>query len=81
MSDLAAPHDMSLTAVAKHLRVLEGAGLLTRTKKGRVVRCSLEPEPLRNAAEWIAHYQRFWEQRLDALADYFDRVNQQEREE
>ena len=80
VSDLAAPHDMSLTAVAKHLRVLEGAGLVTRKKEGRVVRCSIEPEPLRDAAEWIAHYQRFWEARLDALADYFDGLKQGERD-
>ena len=81
LSDLAAPHDMSLTAVAKHVRVLEGAGLLTRRKEGRVVTCHLEPDPLKGAAEWIAHYQRFWEGRLDALADYFDNVKREEPEE
>ena len=75
VSELAAPHNMSLTGVAKHLRVLEDAGLLTRKKEGRVVWCDLEPEPLKDAAEWIAHYQRFWEERLDALADYFNDVN------
>ncbi len=78
LSDLAAPHDMSLTAVAKHVRVLEGAGLLTRSKEGRVVTCHLEPDPLKDAAAWIAYYQRFWDGRLDALADYFDAVKRKE---
>ncbi len=81
VSDLAAPHEMSLTAVNKHVRVLEGAGLLTRKKEGRVMWCRLEPEPLKGAAEWIAHYQRYWEERLDALADYFDSVKRKEPDE
>ena len=78
VSDLAAPHDMSLTAVAKHLRVLERAGLLTKKKKGRVMRCRLDPDPLKDAAAWISHYQRFWEEKLDALAAYFDNVKRRE---
>ncbi len=78
VSGLAEPHDMSLTAVAKHLRVLETAGLLTQTKEGRVMWCRLQPRPFQGAAEWIAHYQRFWEQSLDALADYFDAQNRDE---
>ena len=77
VSELAAPHDMSLTAVNKHVHVLEAAGLLTRRKKGRVMHCRLDPSPLKSAADWIAHYQRFWEDRLDALANYFDRVKQE----
>ncbi len=69
---LAAPFRgaMSLPAVSKHLRVLERAGLLTQEKDGRVRRCQLQPEPLAAAAAWIAHYQKFWSDRLDALADY-----------
>lgn len=75
MTELASPHTMSLTAVAKHLRVLEGAGLLTQNKQGRVMHCRLEPAPFKEAADWIAYYQRFWEKSLDALADHFDALN------
>lgn len=72
VSRLAAPHNMSLTAVAKHLRVLEGAGLLTQKKKGRVMWCRLKPQRFKDAARWLADYRRFWEKSLDGLADYFD---------
>jgi len=81
VTTLAEPHDMSLTAVAKHLRVLERAGLLTQNKEGRVMWCRLNPGPFKGAAEWIAHYQRFWEKSLDALADYFDESNQGDQSE
>ena len=67
VTDLAARYDMSLNAVSKHLRVLERAGLLRREVRGREHRLSLEARPLREAADWIAAYQPFWEQRLDAL--------------
>lgn len=63
---------MSLPAVSKHLRVLERAGLLKQQRDGRVRRCTLEPEPLRQASEWVAFYRKFWTDRLDALADFFD---------
>lgn len=73
VNDLAEPFldSMSLPAVSKHLRVLERAGLLKQQRDGRVRRCTLEPEPLRQANEWVAFYKRFWSDRLDALADYF----------
>jgi DNA-binding transcriptional ArsR family regulator len=67
VSELAAPFDMSLAAVAKHLKVLEGAGLIDRRWEGRTARCRLRPEALRTADEWIGHYRRFWDDRLDAL--------------
>jgi len=70
VSDLAAPYDMSLPAVSKHLRVLEGAGLIQRHKDGRVHRCRLAPEPMKGAAEWIASYRQFWERQFDALERY-----------
>jgi len=72
VSELAAPFDMSLPAVMKHLRVLERAGLLTHEKSGRVRRCQLNAAPMRGAAEWIARYQRFWSDQLDALAAFFE---------
>ena len=70
VTELAAEHDMSLPGFMKHLRVLEEAGLLERTKEGRVVRCTLQPEPMKEAASWIAQYEKFWTDKLDALARY-----------
>jgi len=69
VSTLAAPFQTSLPAISKHLRVLEEAGLVKRDVRGREHHCSLEPRPLKTAAEWIEYHQRFWETRLDALED------------
>jgi DNA-binding transcriptional ArsR family regulator len=70
VSELAQPHGMSLPGFMKHLRVLEDAGLVTCFKEGRVVRCELAAGPMQEAAMWLAHYERFWNQRLDALGRY-----------
>jgi DNA-binding transcriptional ArsR family regulator len=70
VSDLAAPYSMSLPAVAKHLGVLEAAGLIVRHKTGRVSRCRLRAKPMKDAAEWLGQYRQFWEGRLDALASF-----------
>jgi DNA-binding transcriptional ArsR family regulator len=70
VSDLAAPYDMSLPAVLKHLRVLERAKLIARRKQGRVNRCRLVAAPMKDAAEWIERYRRFWEEQFDALAQF-----------
>jgi DNA-binding transcriptional ArsR family regulator len=67
VTELAAPFDMSLNAVSKHLRVLERAGLLRRDVRGREHHCALEAAPLEGAAEWIAFYRRFWQGKLDTL--------------
>ena len=72
VSDLAAPYKTSLPAVSKHLRVLEHAGLVSRQKDGRVHRCRLRAEPMKNAAAWIEHYRQFWEAQLDSLARYLE---------
>ena len=72
VSDLAAPYKMSLPAVSKHLRVLEHAGLVSRQKDGRVHRCRLRAEPMKDAAAWIEHYRQFWEAQLDSLARYLE---------
>jgi DNA-binding transcriptional ArsR family regulator len=68
--ELAAPHDMSLPGFMKHLRVLEDAGLIARTKEGRVVSCVLSAKPMQKAADWLAHYEKFWTDKLDSLARY-----------
>jgi DNA-binding transcriptional ArsR family regulator len=70
VTELASPFDVSLPAVSKHLRVLEQAGLMRRKKEGRIHHCRLVAGPLQDAAEWLAFYERFWEGKLDALADY-----------
>lgn len=74
VTDLALPFDMSLNAVSKHIKVLEGAGLVRRTRVGREHYLRLHAQPLREAARWISQYERFWTQRLDALGEF---LNQQ----
>src|SRR5215472_7068134 len=70
VSTLAEPFAMSLPAVLKHLDVLEIAGLIRRHKSGRTVSCRLNAAPLQEAQRWLAHYERFWSDRLDSLARY-----------
>jgi DNA-binding transcriptional ArsR family regulator len=70
VSELAAPHEMSLPGFMKHLRVLEDAGLIARSKEGRVVSCELDAAPMKAAAAWISRYEKFWTEKLDALGRY-----------
>jgi len=74
VTELAEPFNVSLPAISKHLRVLERAGLLIQEKDGRVRRCRLVAEPLKEAAAWIVRYQKFWEAQFDALADYLKKT-------
>ena len=67
VSELAKPFAMSLAAASKHIRVLEGAGLIRREVRGRTHVCRLEPGPLASAHEWLGFYERFWTDRLDIL--------------
>jgi len=67
VGELAAPFAMSLAAASKHIKVLEGAGLVRREVRGRAHFCRLEPGPLASAHEWLGFYERFWTSRLDAL--------------
>ena len=70
--ELASPFDISLPAVSKHIRVLEKAGLLTREKLGRVQYCRLNAAPMHDATSWLAFYQKFWDAKLDSLANFLD---------
>src|SRR5437762_10944571 len=70
VSELAAPHGMSLPGFMKHLRVLEDAGLIGRSKEGRVVSCELDAAPLKAASTWMSRYEKFWTEKLDALGRY-----------
>ncbi|MEZ6190716.1 MAG: metalloregulator ArsR/SmtB family transcription factor [Phycisphaerales bacterium] len=72
VGELAEPFDMSLPAISKHLRVLERAGMLNQQRDGRVRRCRLDPKPISEAAQWIEHHRKFWNQQLDALADFLE---------
>jgi len=67
VTDLAVPFEMSLAAASKHIRVLEGAGLIRRTVVGREHLLALDAAQLRPAAEWLGRYRAFWEGRLEAL--------------
>ena len=76
VTHLARPHAMSLAAVSKHLRVLEQAGLLRRRRYGRVHEMQLDAKPLKQAAQWVEEYRKFWEGSLDRLADYLEKTNE-----
>ena len=67
VGELAEPFAMSLAGASKHVKVLEGAGLICREVRGRTHICRLEPGPLASADLWLRHYERFWTGRLDAL--------------
>lgn len=69
---------ISLNAVSKHVKVLEGAGLVHREVRGREHHCALSAEPLGDASMWIEHYRQFWEARLDALEQHL--VNRKRRQ-
>lgn len=70
VGELAEPFDMSFAAVSKHLRVLEGAGLVTRGRDSQYRPATLDARPLAAASAWIGDYQRFWSESFDALDDY-----------
>ena len=72
VSELAEPFDVSLMAVSKHLKVMEGAGLIRRERDGRVHRCSFDPDAIAEASDWIEKHRRFWTQQLDSLAAYLE---------
>ena len=67
VSELAQPFAISLAAASKHIKALEGAGLIRREVRGRTHICRLEPGPLASANEWLRYYERFWTGRLDVL--------------
>lgn len=74
VSELAKPYDMSLAAVSKHLKVLEGAGLVSRGRDAQWRPCHLEAKPLKAVAEWVEDYERFWTRNLDSLGAYLDEM-------
>lgn len=79
VGELAAPFEMTLPAVTKHLKVLERAGLISRGREAQWRPCRLQAQPLREVANWVERYQKFWEQRFDSLERYLHEVQQQEK--
>lgn len=79
VSELSEPFDMSMPAISKHLKVLERAGLIARSRDAQWRPCHLDPAPLKTAAEWIDHYRRFWEQSFDRLDEYLRELKKKEK--
>jgi DNA-binding transcriptional ArsR family regulator len=79
VSELAEPFQMSLPAVSKHLKVLERAGLITRGRAAQWRPCRLEAAPLKDAADWLEHYRRFWEESFDRLESYLSELQRKEK--
>ena len=79
VTELAEPFAMSLPAISKHLKVLERAGLIARGREAQWRPCRLEAAPLKQAADWLEHYRRFWDQSLDRLEDYLRKLQTKRR--
>lgn len=78
VSELARPLSMSMPAVMQHLQMLEASGLVRSVKAGRVRTCSMEPEALGRAEQWLSALRTSWERRLDRLEDYLNNLQAKE---
>jgi DNA-binding transcriptional ArsR family regulator len=74
VTELAEPFKISLPAVSKHLKVLARAGLISRSREAQVRPCKLKAAPLKDAADWVDHYRRHWEESFDRLDDYLQEL-------
>ena len=79
VNELAEPFEMSLPAVSKHLKVLERAGLIERGRKAQWRPCRLKAKRLKDVADWVEHYRRFWEESFDRLDEYLKEIQAKER--
>ncbi len=79
VTELAAPFAMSMPAVSRHLKVLEHAGLITRGREAQWRPCRIAAAPLKDVADWLAHYQRFWTESLDRLDEYLRDAQKKEK--
>jgi DNA-binding transcriptional ArsR family regulator len=79
VSELAAPFDISLQAVSRHIQVLVRAGLIQQERTGRISRCRLEAGPVFNAAVWINRYSKYWQEQFDVLAVALTEIEEQKR--
>ncbi len=80
VTDLAAPFEMTLPAVSKHLKVLERAGLITRGREAQWRPCRLDAGPLKDADEWIEGYRTHWQERFDRLDEYLQEVQGKQKQ-
>jgi DNA-binding transcriptional ArsR family regulator len=80
VTELAAPFQMTMPAVSKHLKVLERAGLIARGREAQWRPCRLDGEPLRDVADWMERYRRFWDETFDRLDDYLQSVQPVQKE-
>ncbi|HWY44569.1 MAG TPA: metalloregulator ArsR/SmtB family transcription factor [Candidatus Sulfotelmatobacter sp.] len=79
VTELAEPFEMSLPAVSKHLKVLERAGLISRSRDAQWRPCQLKAKPLRDVADWVEHYRKFWEESFDRLDEYLLELKKKEK--
>src|ERR1041384_2864150 len=79
VAELAAPFDMSLPAISKHLKVLERAGLIERGREAQWRPCRLQAEPLKEAAGWVEQYRRHWEESFDRLDEYLQELRKRRK--
>lgn len=79
-SELGKPFPIAQPTASKHIRVLEDAGLVSRLVEGKVHRFKLVMKPLKEAQDWIARHQKFWENSLDALGDFLDQMDAEEKQ-
>lgn len=80
VTELAEPFEMSLPAVSKHLKVLEHAGLIARSRKAQWRPCQLNARPLKEIADWVEHYRKCWKESFDRLDEYLHKLKKKERE-
>ena len=81
VSELAAPFDMSLPGISKHLKVLQRAGLIEQGRQAQWRPCRLQPEPLREVADWVGQYRRHWEESFERLDDYLRELQEKEHQD
>ncbi|SRR5258708_1557490 len=81
VTELAAPFAMSMPAVSRHLKVLEHAGLITRGREAQWRPCRITATPLKDVADWVAHYRKFWTASLDRLDNYLREVQKEEKKD
>jgi DNA-binding transcriptional ArsR family regulator len=80
VTELAEPFAMTQPAVTKHLKVLENAGLITRSRQAQWRPCKLAPAPLKDVSEWLEQYRKFWEESFDRLDSYLEELKSKEQE-
>jgi DNA-binding transcriptional ArsR family regulator len=80
VTELAKPFDMTLPAISKHLKVLERAGLIARSREAQWRPCQLSAGPLKQVADWVSEYRKFWEQSFDRLDEYLREIQKKEKQ-